>query len=76
MGIEAAPAMPRTPDWAADALKRPTPFNEAELMTLREFYTRWEALHAIPKDKLHRKQAEEAATKLVEQAHILRRMYV
>lgn len=57
-------------------LSKPAPFDEAELQTLRTFYTRWEALHAIPKDKLHRKQAEEAATKLVEQAHILRRMYV
>ena len=57
-------------------LARPSPFNEAEFQTLRQFYAKWEALHAIPKDRLHRKQAEEAATQLVEQAHILRRMYV
>ncbi len=64
------------PEWAEKTLKRASPFDEAELQTLREFYTKWEALHAIPKDKLHRKQAEQAATELVNQAHILRRMYV
>lgn len=58
------------------ALARPAPFDVAELETLRAFYRAWEALHALPKDKLHRKQAEEAAEKLVNQAHILRRMYV
>lgn len=64
------------PEWADKSLKRPTPFDEAELQTLRDFYTKWEALHAIPKDKMHRKQAEDAAQQLVDQAHILRRMYV
>lgn len=57
-------------------LAKPRPFDEAELGTLREFYTAWEALHAIPRDKIHRKQAEEAAQALVNQAHVLRRMYV
>ena len=57
-------------------LAKPRPFDEAELQTLREFYTKWEALHAIPKDQIHRKQAEAAAQELVTQAHILRRMYV
>jgi hypothetical protein len=64
------------PAWAEKELKRPKPFDQAELDTLREFYQCWEGLHALPKDKLHRKQAEEAAVKLVQQAHILRRMYV
>lgn len=56
-------------------LAKPRPFDEAELQTLREFYTAWEALHKIPKDKFHRKQAEDAAQALVTQAYILRRMY-
>lgn len=64
------------PSWAEKALARPRPFDQAELDTLRAFYKAWEALHAIPKDKIHKKQANEAAEALVNQAHILRRMYV
>ncbi len=57
-------------------LSKPRPFDEAELGTLREFYSAWEKLHNIPNDKLLRNQKEEAAQALVNQAHILRRMYV
>lgn len=66
------------PAWAKDELerKKPAPFDQAELETLRAFYKAWETLHAVPKDKHHKRQAEDAAKALVEQAHILRRMYV
>jgi hypothetical protein len=59
----------------ADATKHPRPFDEAELGFLREFYAAWERLHKLPKDQMHRKQAEQAAQELVNHAHILRRMY-
>jgi flagellar hook-associated protein FlgK len=68
-------ALARIEGMDAKLLTKPTPFNEAELQTLREFYAKWEALHKVPKDKLHRQQAEQAAQELVTQAHILRRMY-
>lgn len=60
----------------ADRIAEESAFQRAELDTLREFYRAWEALHELPKDKLHRKQCEEAAQALVSHAHILRRMYV
>jgi flagellar hook-associated protein FlgK len=63
------------PAWAERELAKKPAFDQAELDTLRAFYKAWEALHAIPKDKLHKKQAQEAAQTLVEQAHVLRRMY-
>ncbi len=52
-----------------------TPFDEAELSTLRAFYESWRALHKIPRDSIHRKQQEEAAQKLCDNATLLRRMY-
>lgn len=68
------------PAWAERELAqkdaKKAAFDQAELDTLRAFYMAWEALHEIPKDKMHRKQAEEAAQRLVSQAHVLRRMYV
>ncbi len=50
-------------------------YDVAEADMLREFYKRWEILHGIGNDKLHRKKKEEAAQSLVEQAHLLRRLY-
>ena len=67
------------PEWAErelagqEALKAHA---QVELDTLRAFYKAWEALHEIPNDKHHRRQKEEAAQALVQQAHVLRRMYV
>lgn len=63
------------PAWAERELVRKDAFDKARFETLEAFYKRWEALHAIPNDKMHKKQKEEAAQALVEQAHILRRMY-
>lgn len=57
-------------------LSKPSAFAQAEYDTLKRFYRLWEALHEIPADKLHRKQKEEAAQALVQQAHVLRRMNV
>ncbi len=57
-------------------LAKPSAIDQAELETLRAFYKAWELLHEIPNDKMHRKQKEEAAERLVQQAHILRRMNV
>lgn len=56
------------------SLERPSAFDLAEFQCLREFYKAWEALHAIPNDRMHRRQKEAAAQHLVERAHILRRM--
>ncbi len=50
-------------------------YDVAEADLLREFYKRWEILHGIGADQIHRKQKEQAAQTLVEQAHILRRFY-
>lgn len=67
------------PEWAErelagqEALKAHA---QVELDTLRSFYKAWEALHEVPNDKQHRQKKEEAAKVLVEQAHVLRRMYV
>ena len=68
---------PFFPDWADEKLGKPsaTVFDRAELEMLREFYKRWEALHGITNDKLHRKQKEQAAQNLVEAAHAVRRLY-
>ena len=75
MSEAAKSSAPFVPEWAERELIRPSAFDKAELDVLRGFYTRWEALHAIANDKLHRTQKEEAAQNLVNQAHILRRMY-
>lgn len=63
------------PEWAARELERKNAFDIARMETLERFYKCWEALHAIPNDKMHNRQKEEAAQALVDQAHILRRMY-
>jgi hypothetical protein len=46
--------------------------DDSELLMLRSFYEAWEALHAIPNDRLHRNKAEHAAQALVDAAHALR----
>lgn len=67
------------PAWAERELAshnaKKSAFDQAELDTLRAFYKAWEALHAVPGDKANRRKKEEAAKALVEQAHVLRRMY-
>lgn len=65
---------PFIPAWAEEALTKPTAFDLAEFQVLQQFYEAWEGLHAIPNDKWHKKQKEEAALKLVEKATVLRRM--
>lgn len=72
--MNGADPLARLADVDPQSLQAPAPFDLAELQVLREFYKRWEALHAIPRDKMHRKKSEEAAAALVSQAHILRRM--
>lgn len=47
----------------------------AELDMLRAFFSRWEAFHAMPKDKLHRKQQEEAIQELYASAQAIRRLH-
>ena len=60
------------PKWAESALTKPKPFDFEELGLLRDFYEQWEALHAIPDEKAMRPKKIEAATKLVEKAHVIR----
>lgn len=43
---------------------------------LKQFYEAWELLHSLPNDRLHRREAEEAAEAMVRHAHVLRRMNV
>ena len=63
------------PAWAERELAQKDAFDRARFETLEAFYKAWEELHAIPPDKINRKKKEEAAQRLVDQAHILRRMY-
>lgn len=46
---------------------------DAELEMLREFFACWEAFHATPKDRLHRKQLEAAAQRMLDAANTIRR---
>jgi hypothetical protein len=57
-------------------LSTDSPFDLAEYQMLKQFYEAWEHLHSLPNDRLHRRQAEEAAEALVGHAHVLRRMNV
>lgn len=63
------------PAWAEAefAPKRAALDNSAELDLLREFYDCWRALHALPNDKLHRRQKERAAQSLVDAADCVKR---
>lgn len=45
---------------------------DVELDMLREFFDCWEALHAIRKHPVHRRQQEAAAQRLVDCAHTIR----
>lgn len=65
------------PGWVAEEERKPAAraYDVAEADMLREFYKRWEILHGVPKDALHRTTQEEAAQSMVEQAHLLRRFY-
>lgn len=49
-------------------------FDLAQFQVLEQFYEAWEALHAIPAGISAKKRKEEAAAKLVDLAHVLRRM--
>lgn len=62
------------PAWAEEALapKAMPAHDKAELAMLRAFYERWEALHAMANDKMHRSQKEELAQKVVEAAMVIR----
>ncbi len=44
---------------------------ELELQMLRHFFSSWEALHNVPKDKDHRKKSEAAAQVLVDAAQAI-----
>jgi len=55
-------------------LSKPSAFDQVEFDALRAFYRAWEDLHAVPKEKAFRRKQEEAAQRLANQAHILRRM--
>ena len=46
--------------------------SEYELSVLRAFYDAWEALHAMPKDNMHRKKQEIAAQNLVDARNAVR----
>ena len=58
----------------ATLLTKPSAFDQAEFDALRAFYRAWEDLHAIPKEKAYRRKQEDAAQRLTNQMHILRRM--
>ncbi len=45
---------------------------DLEVYLLRDFFDKWEALHAIKRDKLHRNKQEQAAQSLVEAAYAVR----
>lgn len=62
------------PTWAEQALVRPTAFDVAENIALKDFFEAWQHLHSLPNDKMHRRQAEEAAQDLVSKAHLVIRM--
>ena len=49
--------------------------HDAELTLLRAFYESWVALHTIPRDGMHRRQQEEAAQIMTDNAHAVRRLY-
>jgi hypothetical protein len=61
------------PKWAAVSLENKATA-EAEISLHRDFFDAWEAMHAVPKDKLHRPKAEQAAQKLVDIAQCIRRL--
>lgn len=63
------------PRWAEQEFSKKEAFDTARFETLEAFYKAWEELHAISADKINRKKKEQAAERLVSQAHILRRMY-
>ena len=54
----------------------PEAFDLAEYQLLKRFYELWEDLHAIPIGPMNRRKKEATAARLVETAHILRRMNV
>ena len=64
---------PFMPKWAEHQFQSQA-HREAEILMHREFFEAWEALHALPNDKLHRREAEQAAQKLVDIAQAIRRL--
>ena len=48
---------------------------DIEKMMLRDFYTKWCALHVIPRDSLHRHKQELAAQNMVDCHHMLQNLY-
>ncbi len=64
---------PFVPAWAEYELGDKTTA-KLEIQMHREFFEAWEALHSIPNDKLHRNKAEQAAQKLVDISHAIKRL--
>ncbi len=64
---------PMMPTWAEHQLQSQA-HRDAEIQMHRDFFDAWEALHALPNDKLHRRQAEQAAQKLVDFAQAIKRL--
>lgn len=62
------------PAWAESALTKASAHDVAAITLLREFYECWEALMAIPQDKVFKHKRETAAGVLREKAMALRAM--
>lgn len=66
------------PAWAESVLG-PKPTEEltlsekTELLMLREFFSFWSELHALPRTKENRRKQEQAAQNMVDAAHTVRR---
>lgn len=67
------PNEPFMPKWAEHQFQTEEHRN-AEILMHRDFFDAWEALHALPNDKLHRHRAEQAAQKLVDIAQAIKRL--
>lgn len=64
------------PAWAESVLgpKADMTLSEkTELLMLREFFSFWSELHALPRTKENRKKQEQAAQNMVDAAHTVRR---
>jgi hypothetical protein len=73
---------PFIPKWAASSLGEKvapeaaaalTTAERTELLMLREFFSFWSQLHALPRTKENRRKQEEAAQNMVDAAATLRR---
>lgn len=62
------------PEWAEAALKKPEPFDLAELQVLREFYDAWFLYHTIPNEKKNRGKQRDAANLMLEKHNLIEQM--